>query len=212
MRRPLGWLAIVTASVLSVAGAHATLVIGTMTFEPDPLTSQGTVSVSVALEDPGLVEVEDAVIFLELRSASGNRVLDENEQPGGEALHVTDRLEETAPGLYQTELPVPSTGPYTLSVRDRTYRQEEAVANLQVDFGSELGEVVFVLPPTDTGPASLGTWLIWLIVVPLIAGVVVTVLVLRGGKDEAPEDAESVAGGPPRDEAAGADEDADSSR
>ena len=133
-------------------------------------------------EDPGLVEVEDAVIFLELR---GDEALEENEQPSGEALHITDRLEEIAPGVYRAELPVPAgDDSLTLSVRDRTYRQEEAVANVPLDFGSPLGEVVFVLPPTAIGPASLGTWLIWLIAVPLLAGVLVTVLVLRGGKDD----------------------------
>jgi len=182
----IGALVALALGAFSVASAHATLVIGTMTFDPDPPLDGETVSVSIVLEDPGLVEVEDAVIFLEVR---GGQDLAENEQPGDEALHITDRLEEVAPGLYRGELPVPvGEDDITLSVRDRTYRQEEAVANIKVDFGSPLGEVVFVLPPTAIGPASLGTWLIWLIVVPLAAGVVVTVLVLRGGKDHADAD------------------------
>src|SRR5690606_29778004 len=120
---------------------------------------------------------------LELRRAPESTAVAENEQPRGDALHVSDRLEEVSPGLYRAALPVPDAGHYTLSLRDRTYRQEEAVANVVVEFGTKLGEVMFVLPPTATGPASLGTWLLWLIVVPLIAGVVVTVLVLRGGRD-----------------------------
>lgn len=170
------------------ADAHATLVIGTLTVVPDPPTEAATLSAIIDLEDPGLVEVEDAVIFLELRPASDD--VAENEQPQGEPEFSSDRLAEISPGRYQTEFPAPEPGAYTLSIRDRTYRQEEAVANVTLDFGEQpLGEVVFVLPPTATGPASLGTWLIWLIVVPLLAGVVVTVLVLRGGKDEGAEPA-----------------------
>lgn len=182
-------------ALTAVAAAHATLVIGTLTLEPDPTAGAAAIAVSIDLEDPGLVEVEDAVIFLELRAAPASGVATrENEQPQGEALYVSDRLAEISPGHYIAQLPgllagAPLAGDYTISVRDRTYRQEEAVANLVVSLGDEeVGEVVFVLPPTDIGPASLGTWLLWLIVVPLLAGVIVTILVLRGGKDEAPDD------------------------
>lgn len=181
-----GGLVTLLASLLSIAGAHATLVIGTLTFDPDPPPDSEEVTVSIRLEDPSLVEVEDAVIFLELRDDEG---LEENEQPTGEALHITDRMEEVAPGVYRAELLVPAgDDSLMLSVRDRTYRQEEAVANVPLDFSTPVGEIVFVLPPTAIGPASLGTWLIWLIVVPLLAGVLVTVLVLRGGKDDEQED------------------------
>lgn len=183
-------LAVAVAWLFSSAAAHATLVIGTLTFEPDPPGASDSLSVTIDLEDPGLVEVEDAVIFLELRPLTGS-ALDENEQPSGEALLITDRVPEIAPGTYRISIPTPDPARYTLSVRDRTYRQEEAVANLSVDIGEEpLGEIVFVLPPTDIGPASLGSWLLWLIAVPLLAGVIVTVLVLRGGKDEDDESEE----------------------
>lgn len=186
MRSIWGGLIALLASLLSIAGAHATLVIGTLTFDPDPPPDGEEVTVSIRLEDPSLVEVEDAVIFLELRDDEG---LEENEQPTGEALHITDRMEEVAPGVYRAQLLVPAgDDSLMLSVRDRTYRQEEAVANVPLDFSGPVGEIVFVLPPTAIGPASLGTWLIWLIVVPLLAGVLVTVLVLRGGKDDEQED------------------------
>jgi len=202
-------LSVLVAGLLSVAAAHATLVIGTLMLEPDPATTAATadtadaVNVTIDLEDPGLVEVEDAVIFLELRPIpDGALSATENEQPRGEAQFVTDRIPEIAAGRYQVRIPTPAPGRYLLSVRDRTYRQEEAVANLTVTFGSEpIGELVFVLPPTEIGPASLGSWLLWLIVVPVVAGVVVTILVLRGGRGD-DDEADGEADGTPHDEAA----------
>ena len=171
---------------LSVAAAHATLVIGTLSFSPDPAAGAAAIQARLILEDPGLVEVEDAVIFLELRRLDdADSAPAENAQPDSEAVFISDRLPEVEPGSYHVTLPTPAVGTYVLSVRDRTYRQEEAVANLVVSFTADtaVGELPFVLPPTATGPSSLGTWLVWLIGVPLLAGAVVTILVLRGGKE-----------------------------
>lgn len=188
----LAVLAAATVPLLSTtADAHATLVIGTLSFEPDPPIEGGGLTATIRLEDPGLVEVEDAVVFLEFRAledaADAPSV---NAQPDSEALFITDRLPEPEAGLYRIDIPPLTTGTYLVSVRDRTYRQEEAVANLVLTFSNEpLGELPFVLPPTATGPASLGTWLVWLIGVPLAAGVLVTVLVLRGGRDEDDDEA-----------------------
>ena len=39
----------------------------------------------------------------------------------------------------------------------------------------------FVFPPTATGPQGLRTWLLWLVGLPLLAGLAVTVLVLTRG-------------------------------
>lgn len=187
----------VLAALSSTANAHATIVIGSLSFEPDPPGDAGSLLATIALEDPGLVEVEDAVIFLELRPvAAAGAGGAEDEQPADEAVYLSDRLEEVSPGRYQTPLPVLEKRAFTLSVRDRTYRQEEAVANVPVTLGDDpIGEITFVLPPTATGAASLGTWLIWLIVAPLVAGVLVTVMVLRGGSDrDADQDAHQDAG------------------
>jgi len=142
-----------------------------------------------------LTQVEDAVVFLEFRAlADAADAPSVNSQPDSEPLFITERLPEISPGVYQIELPVLAEGTYLVSVRDRTYRQEEAVANLVLTFSSEaLGGQPFVLPPTATGPASLGTWLLWLLGIPLAAGVLVTVLVLRGGGRTAEEELEDPA-------------------
>ncbi len=166
---------------VSVALAHPMLVIGEVRFLPDPPVPGRSASVVLNLQDTSLTEVEDAVVFLELREGVPAA---ENDQPRGEPVVSTDRLEETAPGVYETTIAVPALGDYTLSIRDRTYRQEEAVANVELVLdGEPVDFVPFVLPPTATGPTSLGSWLVWLVGVPLLAGVIVTVLVLRSGRD-----------------------------
>lgn len=186
LRWLLGALALGCLWAGSAASAHATLVIGTLSFSPDPAAGAGELQATLVLEDPGLVEVEDAVVVLELRpiddAADAPAI---NHQPDSDPVYVSDRLSETEPGTYQVAIPTPAPGTYVLSVRDRTYRQEEAVANLVVTFSplTAVGEHPFVLPPTASGPASLGTWLVWLLGVPLLAGVLVTFLVLRGGRD-----------------------------
>ncbi|HZJ10675.1 MAG TPA: hypothetical protein VFD39_13330, partial [Trueperaceae bacterium] len=74
-------LSLVAAAFCATAAAHATLVIGTLTVAPDPPAGAEALIATIELEDPGLVEVEDAVIFLELRPAAGD--VSENEQPAG---------------------------------------------------------------------------------------------------------------------------------
>ena len=182
-------LALVLGLTLPFASAHPMLVIGEITFQPDPPLPGAQATVTLTLQDTSLTEVEDAVVFLELRPGPPAA---ETAEPRGEPLHTTDRLPEVSPGVYTATLPVPEPGSYTLSIRDRTYRQEEAVANVELVLdGEPVDFVPFVLPPTATGPTSLGSWLIWLVGVPLLAGVVVTVLVLRsgGGDDEEEEPA-----------------------
>ncbi|HEX7022458.1 MAG TPA: hypothetical protein VF171_06335, partial [Trueperaceae bacterium] len=73
-----------------------------------------------------------------------------------------------------------------LLLRDQTFRQEEATATLVLNVGAPTDpeSLSFLFPPTATSPKSLGTWLLWLIGVPVAAGILVTVLVLRGGKEQ----------------------------
>jgi uncharacterized membrane protein YecN with MAPEG domain len=47
-----------------------------------------------------------------------------------------------------------------------------------------LGVLPFILPPTQVSPAGLTTWLLWLVGIPLIAGAVVTTLVLTSNRSD----------------------------
>lgn len=198
---------LLTALLLVVGhtAAHATLIIGELTFNPDPPMPGEGVEVSISLKDPLQVPTRKAVVRVELRAI----VPGEPEAPasatGTEAVeflalpHIlsTDPLEEVDRGVYSATIAVPEGGgSYTLSVRDTTFWNEEAIANLPLEFGGpRLGAVDFVLPPTPIAPKSLTTWLIWILGVPIAAGLVVTFVVLRRGpeSEEEAEEGEAVA-------------------
>jgi len=175
-RRRLGGriLALALLATLPVpAGAHATLVLGRFTSNPDPPAAASPAALTIHLEDPSGTPIEDAKVLADLQPAA--------EETGAP---VTIRFNEVAdpPGTYRSSFTPTKGGTYTITVRDQTYGQEEARAHLSLEVGGDPnGDIPFVLPPTATGPRSLGTWLVWLIGIPLAAGLLVTVLVMRGG-------------------------------
>lgn len=186
-------LALAVAVALGHAAAHATLVFGELAFAPDPIVPGTAFVVSMTLEDPTLTPVEDAIVSLEFRplDASDAPLPDDAELPPP----LRDvRLIETAPAVYTADVDLPSPGSYRVRVRDQTFQWEEATASVVLVVDERpLGVLPFVLPPTQVGPRGLTTWLLWLIGVPLVAGAVVTVLVLtsnRGdGSGKTPSDA-----------------------
>lgn len=142
--------------------------LGTVTTTPTPPEASAPFTLFLKLLDLTQVPVEDA------------RVLAEFRRPGEET-PVSARFEETeTAGVYETTLELPQEGEYTLLLRDQTYRQEEAQAELMFDVGRRAPPEArsFIFPPTATGPQSLTTWLVWLIGLPLLAAIIVTVLVL----------------------------------
>lgn len=169
--RGLRLLTALAALLTGAALAHATLVFGTLTSTPATPRPGEPFTVRLELADPAGTPVEDAVVLAEFR-----------QQPDDEPVRAPF-IESETPGRYETTLTLPEPGGYHLLLRDQTFRQEEARAELEVALGDgplfPEGKDAVVFPPTATGPADLGTWLIWLIAVPLAAGVVVTVLVLR---------------------------------
>lgn len=194
MKRPLALLLLALAlALLGQAAAHATLVIGELVLSPDPPVPGESVQVTVSLVDPLLVEVEKALVRVELRdidpddpevpaSVTGSEAVEFLAIP---ALLATDFMDEIDPGVYAGSFEAPAEGRYTLSVRDTTFRNEEAIANLGVEFGAAAnGDVPFVLPPTPIAPSSLLTWLVWIIGIPVAVGLVVTFLVLRRADPE----------------------------
>ncbi|MFA5593967.1 MAG: hypothetical protein WDA15_01645 [Trueperaceae bacterium] len=182
-----------------LARAHATLVIGDLQLSPDPPVPGEAVSVRISLVDPLLVAVEKALVRVEFReidpedpfvpaSITGSEAREFLELP---SVLATEYLPEVADGVYAGTFTAPEEGRYTVSVRDTTFRDEEAIANIGVDIGRGANnDIAFVLPPTPIGPRSLGTWLLWIIGIPLVAGLLVTFLALRK-----PAEAEAVDAG-----------------
>ena len=154
-----------------LALAHATIVFGSVTSEPVPPLPNTPIQLTLELVDPTQVPVEDAWVLAEFREEGAPKTT----QP------VTTRFEESdTRGIYRAEVTLPEAGVWQLLLRDQTFRQEEAQASLTFLVGQENDpdDLSFIFPPTATGPANLTTWLIWLVVVPLIAAGVVTAIVL----------------------------------
>ncbi len=184
-------------ALVGTCAAHATLVIGSLQLTPDPPVAGEPTLVTITLSDPLLVGVEKALVRVQFRHVSEGGPAVPESVTGSEAVEFlatsaelsSDYFPETSPGTYQATISAPPAGAYTVSVRDTTFRNEEAVANIKLAVaGRANGTVAFVLPPTPIAPSSLSTWLIWLVGVPLLAGVVITVLVLRQGKEEVTEE------------------------
>lgn len=170
---------LVALLVTSIVTAHATLVFVDVTSEPAPPRVGEPFVLRIDMRDPVDAPVEDAIVFVEATAPNGSTML------------ASDRFEETEPGVYETTLTLAASGNWTLLFRDRTFRQEEANATLTLGVGPEgtADVLTFIFPPTATGPQSLTTWLVWLVGLPLVAGLVVTVMVLRGGDADEDEEA-----------------------
>jgi hypothetical protein len=177
-------LGLVAAVLLGHATAHATLVFGELTFDPDPITPDSPTRVTVTLEDPTLTPIEDAIVALEFRSIEPGAAPPSADAELPPPLREI-RLVETTPAVYTADVDLPDLGTYSVRVRDRTFEWEEATASvvLVVD-ARPLGVLPFILPPTQVSPAGLTTWLLWLVGIPLIAGAVVTTLVLTSNRSD----------------------------
>ena len=158
------------AGLLNTAAAHATLVLGQFAVTPARLTVGERVTFQLELSDPTQVPIEDAYVIAELRSAG---------QPDAAPLRAEFSETETA-GIYRAEAELPRAGAYEVVLRDQTYRQEEARVRLETPLrvGASNEPQGFTIPPTATGGASWRAWLLWLIGLPIVAAVFVSVLVL----------------------------------
>jgi YtkA-like len=159
---------ILALALLTVVSAHAFLVTGTLTTTPSPTKANEPFSLKLDMHDPAMVPVEDATVIAEFTQEGQSQMLSFN-------------FTEKEPGLYYADVTLPSQGTYTLLLRDQTYQQEEARATLQFTVGST-DTISFIFPPTKTSSNNLQTWLIWVIGIPVLAGIIVTVLVLMNTK------------------------------
>lgn len=177
-------VALMTLSLVAsgAAWSHATLVLGEVTLEPDPPRAGEPFEVRLTLEHPTGSPVSDAIVEVAaLAGGAGANEVEAGDERDGDPVAQAD-LREVAEGSYRGTLRVPEAGAWLLRFVDRTFPEEEARASVTVSVGAtaEASEAVtFLFPPTGGGSAGIGTWLIWLIGLPVAAGLVVTVLVLR---------------------------------
>jgi hypothetical protein len=173
--------------LLGFALAHPTVVFGELSSEPRTPQPGEPFMLTMTLHDPSQFPISDAYVFAEFY-APGAAI----EGEGRRAV-----FEETeTDGLYRTEASLPEEGVWTLKLRDQTYRFEETNARLEFAVAPDENPAMFefIFPPTQTPVETLLTWLMWLVGLPLLVGLIVTVVVLTGGKKEA-KAGESGAGG-----------------
>lgn len=174
MLRRLLPLILLLALTLTEVSAHAFFVTGVITTTPTPAPVGEEFVLQIGMTDPSGAPVEDAVVAAEF-SKDGE----------------TQRFEFSpsgVPGLYSANITLPSEGTYSVLLRDSTYKQEEAKATIEFTLGpNQPDSVAFIFPPTRTGSSNLSTWLIWVIGIPVLAGIIVTVLVLLNTKDKTAE-------------------------
>lgn len=174
MLRSLYLLPLLVWGSLSTAAAHATLVLGQLEVIPTQPTASAPFNLQLTLTDPTQVPVQDALVMAELRPEG---------QPYAAPVRA-DFAETDTAGVYRAETELPQTGSYGVLLRDQTYRQEEATARLETPLhvGAPNHAQGFILPPTTTGGTGWRTWLLWLIGLPVVAALLVTVLVLTRGE------------------------------
>ncbi len=170
MKQRIVLICLTLLSTANIVSAHATLVRGALESVPEIPRANTQFRLRLGLLDPTEAPVQDAVII-------GQFSLEGQE---GEAIE-TSFVETDAAGIYESSpIVLPKVGRYPLLLRDQTYRQEEARANLTFQVGgvTPAKSYVFVFPPTATGSQNLWVWLLYVVLLPVGAAVVVTLWVL----------------------------------
>ncbi len=176
-RRALALLAMLALLLAPTAVAHGTLVLGSVTLTPDPPRPGASLVITVDLATTARSPVEGAKLSGTLVPAN---------RPGATPVALTFQEYKEPYGTYRASFDAPAAGTYTLTVRDSTYKNEDTTAKVALQIGGTApnGSLDFTFPPVNTGSRSVVRWLLWLVGLPLLAGVVVTILVLRSKRGE----------------------------
>ncbi len=167
-------ISLLLLSFFSIVCSHASIVIVTLTITPTSPKANQDFQIELYLEDPLQTPIEDAIILVEA-SLEGTV----NFEP------ITVSLLETSAGTYQSSINLTQEGTWELFFRDQTFKREEATARVNINVGTENPETIeFIFPPTQVSSNNLWVWLVWVIGLPIVAAIVVTVLVLSSGKPE----------------------------
>ena len=171
MKRLTSFLLLIS---LSIVHSHASIVIITLTITPNAPKANKDFQIELYLEDPLQTPIEDAVILVEASLKENN-----NPEP------ITFNFVETSAGTYQSSINLPEEGTWELFFRDQTFKREEATANVDINVGKENPETIeFIFPPTKVDSNNLWVWLVWVIGLPIVAAIIVTVLVLSSSKSD----------------------------
>ncbi len=165
--------------LVGFAFSHAFIVLGTLETTPATPVPNEAFHLRITMVDVTQTPVLQAVVFSEFTLPGRSTIID-----------LLEPQEEE--GVYEATIVLPAAGEYQLLLRDKTYRQEDAIAELSLFVGvnENPASIAFIFPPTRTTDNIL-MWLIWLIGVPVLAGIFVTIMVLNS-KKPLPKEAEAV--------------------
>ncbi len=159
---------------LSAVFSHASIVLVTLTITPRSPKVNQDFQIELYLEDRFQTPIEDAIILVELSP----------EEVSG-FVPIIANLTEVSAGTYQTSVNLLKEGSWQLFFRDQTFKREEATASASIKVGAENPETIeFIFPPTQVSSNNLWVWLVWVIGLPILAAIIVTVLVLSTGNAE----------------------------
>lgn len=174
------------ALLLTPALAHGTVIRGSVTIEPDPPKPDQPMVLTVDLARTSNAPVEGATLVAELTAKAAKL------GTGARTIPLQEYKEPY--GTYRAQFAAPAAGSYTLTVHDRTDPGEDTIASVPLRVGGNVanGTLGFTLAGAPGSSGGLGTWLLWLIAVPVAAGAVVTILVRRSRPDAAEADDEDL--------------------
>ena len=184
-RRALAAAVLVTA--MGWTAAHPVLLFGRVSTDPADAPAGQPVRVTVQLTDSARQEVPGLDMEIRLFDPETDpealAAVGASEESGLPVLARVAITDEDDNGVYHGELPELAAGSYPFRLVELVDEEVESNSSgvLPVGAGEPI-DMDLILPPVAAG---VGTWLIWLVGLPLLAGVLVTVLVLSGKGKEA---------------------------
>lgn len=168
--------AVLTIWLLGIAWAHQSLLFAHVTTRPAIPVAGEAFALSVRVTDSSHRQVSGVNLLarLDVDGADSDRSVDAREPVLEAPLRAT-----SGSGEYRGRFEAMPSGVYRLTLIevDDGRSKASATGNLSVG-GSSAVDLQLLLPPSGQG--RLGTWLVWLVGLPVLAGLLVTVLVLTG--------------------------------
>jgi hypothetical protein len=172
-------LALLVALLLAgSAAAHQSLLFAHVSTRPDAPLAGEPFELLVHLTDSSHRDVGRVELVASLTEVGRPEAEDIDAGGAQEGAGATPLDAEPGSGLYRGLMPAHPAGEYRLTLVELVDGETETSASAEIEIGGEAVDMQLVLPPS--GRNGLGTWLVWLVGLPLLAGLLVTLLVLTG--------------------------------
>lgn len=199
-----GWIAVLTLSLLLLiqgqALGHPQILFANVSTEPAAPQAAEPFTIRVELHDSSGRAVTDLELALMIHQPGSEITVAE----GDSAAEIDDGLEGDdgldgngdvvaevplgsagESGVYRAEVPALPAGDYPFRLAEVVNGNIESNAVGELPVGGEESVMLeLLMPPVSAG---FGAWLVWLVGLPLLAGLLVTILVLTNRRKSEPE-------------------------